>query len=144
MEKFKSASELKKKAKEAFEFHENAEVLHVTTDGQCFLEQSKNSAIVHARRNDLKVTTFTRAEIIGESDSAQTDSEAENLETSKAAGNNAGEEGSKAVDSTLGNATSGNSGKASSEDSDADTSKTGKKEPAPKAEKAGKPGKSGK
>ena len=148
MEKFKSADELKIKAKEAFEFHETAEKLHVTSDGQCFLEQSKSSANFHAKQSDLKVFTFTRAEIMGEAVTGEGDSEDE---PKTGEGGNAGdsaldkliEAANQAALKTEGNDAGEDSGKQPVDESGAktDNKAPNKKAAAPKPEKAGKAGK---
>lgn len=74
MAKIKTEAELNTLAKEAFEFHENADVLHQTSDGQCFLDQAKSSANMHARHNDLKVKVINRAEIMGSKNESKADS----------------------------------------------------------------------
>jgi hypothetical protein len=64
MEKFKSEADLKAAIIEAFSFHKDAKTLHVTTDGQCFLEGGKNAAEMHARKEGLKVTLVNREDYV--------------------------------------------------------------------------------
>lgn len=50
--------------KSAFEFNKNAQKLHVTGDGQCFLEEHKSHAELHARRTSQTFRTVNREDFV--------------------------------------------------------------------------------
>lgn len=62
MEKFKSEAEIIQATKEAFEANEKAKALYVSTDAQCFLEESKNAALLHSRKAGVDVKLVSRSE----------------------------------------------------------------------------------
>lgn len=62
MGKSLSKAELKDKVIKSFQINKNSNVLHQTSDGQCFLEGNKSFATLHANKEKLTVATLNRAD----------------------------------------------------------------------------------
>ena len=61
---------LSAKIKAMFLLHTAAELLHVTPDGQCFFENDKSFADLHARQNKMAVQSVKRSDYVSAADEA--------------------------------------------------------------------------
>lgn len=62
MAQLKSKVEMDAAIVSVFKINKDAQKLHTTPDGQCFLEGSKSFAELHARRNKMSVRTVERSD----------------------------------------------------------------------------------